>query len=128
VTGSHILEGLGIALDIVTKHLGHGVAGIAVLLFELTIPGPPNATPEEVLPSLGQKFVDTLNSMEIDSGELFIGVGVDEQSSGCELQFSRLFKTIDQARQAADAMGRPHRVVARWQLNASGNFEIVEAS
>jgi hypothetical protein len=126
--GSHVLEGLGIAVDFLSKHIGHGVAGIAVLLFELTIPGPPPTTPEDVLPSLGQKFVDALNSMGIDSGDLFIVVGVDMQATGCELEFSRLFKTIDQARQAADAMGRPHRAIAHWQLNASGNFEIVEAS
>jgi len=128
VTGSHVLEGLGIAFDFLMKHLGHGVAGIAVLLFELTIPGPPDATPEEVLPSLGQKFVETLNSMGIDSGDLFVAVGVDTEARGCELRFSRLFKTIDQARAAADAMGRPHRVIAHWQLNASGSFEIIEAS
>jgi hypothetical protein len=128
VLGSHILEGLGIAADFLAKHIGRGVAGIAVLLFELTIPGPPSTTPEDVLPLLGQKFVEALNSMGIDSGDLFIAVGVDMQATGCELRFSRLFKTIDQARTAADGMGRPHHAIAQWQLNASGNFEIVETS
>jgi hypothetical protein len=128
VIGSHLLEGLGIAADFLASHIGHGVAGIAVLLFELTIPGPPPTAPEDVLPALGQKFVENLNAMGIDSGDLFVAVGVDMQVTGCELKFSPLFKTIDQARNAADAMGRPHHVIAHWQLNASGSFEIVEAS
>jgi hypothetical protein len=41
---------------------------------------------------------------------------------------SSAFKTLDLARQTTDAMGRSHRAIAHWQLDASGSFEIVEAS
>jgi hypothetical protein len=128
VHGLDVLEVIGISVDFLASHIGHGVAGIAVLLFELTIPGPPAPTPEDVLPSLGQKFVSALSSMGIDSGDLFVAAGVDMQAAGCEFKFSNLFKTLDQARESADAMGRPHRAIAHWQLDASGSFEIVEAS
>lgn len=128
VHGIDALEGLGIVIDFIGPHVAHGFVGLAVLLFEFTIPDRPNLTPEEVLPSLGQKFQDTLNSMGIDSGDLFVAVGIDPDAAECELKFSSLFKTIDQARQAADDMGRPHRAIAHWQLNASGSFEIAEAS
>ena len=78
VTRSLILEGIGIAAaDLVMKHLGHGVAGATVLLSELTIPVPPNAIPEEVLPSFGQELVDAVNGIRIDLGDLFIAVGID---------------------------------------------------
>ena len=127
--GVHVVEGIAVAGDFLLAHIAHGFAGLAVLLFELAIPGgPPPATPEDVMPSLGRRFVDALNGMGIDSGDLFIAVGVDMQVVGCELLFSSLFKTIDQARQAADAMARPNHVIAHWRLEDSATFELVEAS
>jgi hypothetical protein len=126
VTGIHVIEVID-ALNELRTHLSHGLVSIAVLLFELSIPGPPPVSPEELLPTLGARFVATLGAMGIADGDLFIAVGVDMETAGCEFRFSPLFKSLDQARQAADAMGRPHRVIARWRLNASGSFELIEA-
>ena len=97
------------------------------MLIEVGIP-PFTPTPEEMFPSLTQKFTETLNSMGIDSGELFIGMGIDMEVANCEVYLTRIFKTADQARQAVAAMGRPNTAIAHWQLNACGNLDIIEVN
>jgi hypothetical protein len=126
--GGHIIE-LGMIIKDMwkLKHVAGGVAGAIILVIELGIP-PFTPTPEEMFPSLTQRFTETLDSMGIDSGELFIGMGIDMNVPNCEVQFTRVFKTADQARQAVAAMGRPNSAIAHWQLNASGNLDIIEVN
>jgi hypothetical protein len=128
VGGAHVFE-LGMALKDLSsmEHLAGGIGGLIVLFIELTIPDF-TPTPDEIMPTLAAKFTETLNSMGIDSGEVFIGVGIDMAAKGCEAKLTNLFKTADQARQAVNAMNRPNSAVAHWQLNASGNLEIIEAN
>jgi hypothetical protein len=113
--------------DAVKKKVAGGIAGAIILLIELGIP-PFTPRPDELFPSLTQKFTETLNSMGIDSGELFIGMGIDMSVTDCEVQLTRIFKTADQARQAVAAMARPNSAIAHWQLNASGNLDIIEVN
>jgi hypothetical protein len=119
---------LGMILkDAYKKKVAGGIAGAIILLIELGIP-PFTPTPDEMFPSLTQKFTETLNSMGLDSGELFIGMGIDMEVANCEVYLTRIFKTADQARQAVAAMGRPNTAIAHWQLNACGNLDIIEVN
>jgi hypothetical protein len=124
----HVFE-LGMAVkDLANvKHVAGGIAGLIVLFLEIGIPDF-TPTPDEIMPSLAEKFTETLNRMGIDSGEVFIGMDIDMGVTGCEVEFSNLFKTAEQARQAAAAMGRPNTAIAHWRLDASGNLEILEAN
>jgi hypothetical protein len=119
---------LGMILkDAYKKKVAGGIAGAIILLIELGIP-PFTPTPEEMFPSLTQKFTETLDSMGINSGELFIGMGVDMEVANCEVYLTRIFKNADQARQAVAAMGRPNTAIAHWQLNACGNLDVIEVN
>ena len=56
-------------------------------------------------------------------------VGIDyNNAEGCHFRFSRLLKSLDQAREAAAAMGRPSWVIARWRTDACGYIELIEAN
>jgi hypothetical protein len=126
--GGHIVE-LGMIIKDARrlKTLSGGIAGAIMLLIELGIP-PFTPTPDGIFQSLTQKFTETLNSMGIDSGELFIGMGIDMNVPNCEVQFTRIFTTSDQAQQAAAAMQRLNTAIAHWQLNASSNLDIIEVN
>jgi hypothetical protein len=113
-------------------HLGKlvaGLTGVTVAFIELACTLPVHAQPpEQVLPNLGQTLVDTLSLYGLDSIELFSAAGLDPTSSACEIAVSPMFKSLDEARQAAAAMGRKDWVIVSWRTDACSSFRVVESS
>lgn len=128
-----IFDGFDIAVDI--KHswsatrLGFALSSIIVALVELAVSLPVHVMePDQVLPGLGQEAIDSLAAYGLSSIELFCGVGSDPSAFDCELQLTRLFSRQDQARAAAEAMGRPAWFVVSWRTDQSNSFRVVESS
>jgi hypothetical protein len=123
------LEVLGSAVDVLGSHLGKGLAEIAVLLIELAVTLPVHfQEPEDVLPNIGDSMASRLALLGVGSCELFCAAGIDTEIAGCQLRLSSLFKSQDQARNAAIAMERKKWVVARWRTDASASFDLVDSS
>jgi hypothetical protein len=136
---AHVLEGADVTKDFIAallstakaaEHLAHGLAGGVVLLIELAVTLPHQyKTPEDVLPGLGEQFVNALADLGIQNTlDLYCAVGVDLKAAGQEFRFSPIFRSIDQARSAAGAMGRADWVIAHWRTNQCGSFELIDAS
>jgi len=136
---AHVLEGADVGKDVIAalfstakaaEHLAHGIAGGVVLLIELAITLPHQyKTPEDVLPGLGEQFVNALADLGIqDTLDLYCAVGIDLNAAGQQFRFSPIYRSIDQARSAAGTMGRADWVIARWSTNQCGGFELVDAS
>ena len=58
--------------------------------------------------------------------ELFLGGGVDFETQGCELQLTPVFRSLDAARNAAQAIGRRGRLVVSWRTDQSGGMTLVD--
>ncbi len=84
--------------------------------------------PELVLPKIGQGIVDQLAEAGAGSLQLFLGVGIDPGSEGCEFKLSPLFLSVDQARSAVKAIGRASWIIVSWRTDASGSFAMEEDS
>lgn len=130
---SHVINGLEIvhgtweALHL--SRLAAGLTGIAVSLIELACTLPVHMLPpEQVLPNLGQPIVETLSAYGVESLELFCAAGLDVTSHDCEILLSPMYKSLEQARRAAMAMGRDQWVVASWRTDASNSFRITQSS
>jgi len=127
IGAAHVMHGVWEARHL-TKLAG-GIAGIVVGLIELAISLPVHTLPpEQVLPDLAQPMVDALVSFGVPSMELFIGAGLDptDAAADCEIRVTPLFKSFDQAREAAIAMNRFQWVVASWRTDQSNSFRIVD--
>lgn len=128
IGGAHIVHGVWQARHL-TKLAG-GIAGIVAGVVELAIALPVHTLPpEQVLPDLAQPMIDALVSFGVESMELFIGAGLDptDAAADCEIRLTPLFKSFDQAREAAIAMNRFQWVVASWRTDQSNSFEIVDS-
>jgi hypothetical protein len=84
--------------------------------------------PEQAIDFLAQNFTATIQDMGRENCAFFIGAGIDLEREGCQLQMSPVFRTQDQARQAAVDMGRPVFFVGEWQANQCGNLVIVDGT
>jgi hypothetical protein len=126
VKGTHLFEFVTIGFDLAKRHILGAFAGALVLLLEFGIPQQSPIDPREGLASLGRRFQAALAVLGITDGDFFMAVGVDAAVAGCEIRFSHLFKSFDQAKQAALAMGRDETVVAHWQLAALGVLEVID--
>jgi hypothetical protein len=59
---------------------------------------------------------------------MFCAVGIVNSVAGCQLKFSPLFKSLDQATAAATALGRPQWLVAKWRTDQCGSLQIAATS
>jgi len=124
---AHVLHGAWDARHL--AQLAAGAAGIIVGLMELAIALPVHTLPpEELLPDIVQPLIDALVSLGAESMELFIGAGLDPTDAAvdCEIRLTPLFKSSDQAREAAIAMNRFQWVVASWRTDQSNSFRIID--
>jgi hypothetical protein len=132
--GVHLFEIGELAVDAIKLargigHLSHLGAGAFVAAFLLMIPAvPPPESPETALPRLVINVREQLSQLGLDSGTLCFGVGIEMNSSGCELLLTPIFRTLDSARQATIALNRPHWVLALWDTTMSSSFTLVENS
>jgi hypothetical protein len=84
--------------------------------------------PEQVLPGMGQPLINVLSGMGVDSMQLFCGAGLDATAADCEIRISPLFKSQDQARQAAVDMNRPAWAVVSWRTDQCASFQVVDSN
>lgn len=126
MTGVHVIEGLGLAkAAFIAKSLAHFTVEGLVATFLLLIPGPPLLDPVGEFSRIASEVQAQLQALNLISGALFLGAGIDESSEGCELLFVPLFKDLAQARAAVAELGRPQSVIVEWTAVMSG-FRIVE--
>jgi hypothetical protein len=84
--------------------------------------------PEEAVAKPAGRLADLLAGMGItDSMALFLGGGVDMSIGGCELKLTRVFRRLDDARAAAQQMGRPQFIVMSWRTDASGSLTLADS-
>ncbi|SEL89175.1 hypothetical protein SAMN05216359_12210 [Roseateles sp. YR242] len=82
-----------------------------------------------VRPTNYVEFANFLGSIaDPVSIELFVGGGVDENEEGRELQMTSVFKTLEEARQAVLALGRPKYIICSLRTDMSGGMRLVERS
>lgn len=109
--------------------LGFALSSIFVAAVVLAVSLPVGTIPpDQVLPRLGQKAIDTLGAYGLTSVELFCGGGVNPAALDCEIQLTILFSSQAQARAAAQAMRRPSWFVVSWRTDQSNSFRVVETS
>jgi hypothetical protein len=84
--------------------------------------------PEEAIDRISRDFFGTIESFGREDCAFYLGVGVDMYSRGCELQLTRLFRTQEQAHDAAIAIGRPVWFVGEWRANQCGTMTVIEGA
>ncbi|NJM76866.1 MAG: hypothetical protein HC852_15120 [Acaryochloridaceae cyanobacterium RU_4_10] len=125
INGLEIVHGVW---ELARVELAAGFLGIAVALFELAATLPHHVEdPELVLPRIGRELPEILDAYGLPSMELFWGVGLDALATDCEILLSPLFKSFDQAREAAITMERPIWLVASWRTDQSNSFRVVDS-
>lgn len=122
-------EGVMAITEAVTKGLVAGIGSAILAVVELCeAESFPATDPENAISRAAAQLADTLTSMGItDSMELFVGGGIDMNVAECELKLTPIFRTIERARQTAQAMGRPHFVVVGWRTDASGGVMLADS-
>jgi hypothetical protein len=106
--GVHIFEGVGTAVSLLAKHFASAGVEALVLAFTLIIPGPPLLSATDEFADKASAVHDRLVELGLAQRSLFLGAGIDEESSGCELLLTNVFTDIDTARSAGQAQQRPH--------------------
>jgi hypothetical protein len=123
-------EGVLTIVEIVKHGLVAGAGSFILFLVDLCL----GATvhfhdPGEGISSPAGQLADLIARMGIsDSMELFLGGGVDTNVAGCELKLTPVFRALDPARSAAQALGRPNFVVVGWRTDASGSLRLVDSN
>ena len=67
-----------------------------------------------------------LQGILTDSMELFLGGGVDFEAKACELKLTPVFRSLDDARRAAQEIGRREQLVVSWRTDQSGGVKVVD--
>ena len=82
----------------------------------------------EAVAAKASELAGVLTGMGItDSMELFLGGGVDTNVPGCELKLTPVFRGLDSARSAAQALGRLEFVVVSWRTDQSGGVKLADS-
>src|SRR5262245_7307259 len=85
--------------------------------------------PQERLTAKAAELQQQLTELGIgDSTQLFVGGGVDKGVVGCELKMTPVFPSLNSARSAVKAMGRPQWLVVSWRTDASGGVQVADFS
>ncbi|MGE3519930.1 MAG: hypothetical protein AB7J63_13345 [Vicinamibacterales bacterium] len=128
VHGAHLFELIGLGATALHgfKHFGAEAFAFAFLFL---IPGPPNLDPATKFATLEGLVRTLLVTLGLTRNSLFLAAGADQSVAGCQLLLTPIFTRLDDARSAAQALGRPHWFIARWDAHApvsGGGFQIVE--
>jgi hypothetical protein len=125
--GIDSLEVIDIVKDVLKTHIADAVGGAVVLIGELLITSVHHdQEPEDVVAVLGAGLKQLLSELGIeDSFEVFCGLGIDVDAEGCQIRLSPVFKSFEQARDAAVAMDRPECAVARWRSDVPGAVDLI---
>lgn len=128
MTGAHIFEVIGLIKA--AKHFAHFTCEGLVAVFLLAIPGPPPLSADIEFANIAASVRDRLLELGLAQNSLFLAAGIDEAIAGCELQFTPIFTNVDSARASAQALGRPHWVIAKWDADvpvSGGGFQVIES-
>jgi hypothetical protein len=110
------------------KSFGGLIFGVVTTLVDLSIALQTHFDdPEQALEHFAGRLQRLLAGMEITSSmELFLGAAVDLDVRGCELQVTRVFRDMQSAADAAEAIGRTGpRFVVSWRTDQSGGATVV---
>lgn len=125
-TGGDLLKGLYDAYKL--KNLGAGL--FAVILFAIDIGTSATAIPaaEPLIGDAASNLLANLDAAGVGSLEIFVGIGIDVNQPGCEFILSAVFPSLDQARTAAQSLGRPGWMTVSWRTDQSHSFRIIDAT
>jgi hypothetical protein len=84
--------------------------------------------PEEVIDGITEKFFGTIEALGHEDCNFFIGGAVDLEAAGCQLKLTPLFRTPEQAHDAAVSFGRPVFFVGEWHANQCGRMKLIEGT
>jgi hypothetical protein len=117
------------AFELVKLSAGAAFSG-ALLLLELavgleTFSDDPQIELTKRAAALSEALVDLGFTEPI---ECFLGAGVDLTAQGCELKMTPIFRHLDDARFAANDLGRPSWIIISWRNNQSGGAKMVASS
>jgi hypothetical protein len=115
--------------EVATKGLVAGLGSAILAIVELCIDSTVHFDDSsKAITGQASQLADVLARMGItDSMELYLGGGIDPDIAGCELKLTPVFRSLDGARSAAQALGRPQFVVARWRTDASGSVTLADS-
>lgn len=60
------------------------------------------------------------------SMELYFGGGIDYEAAGCQMQMTRIYKSVDSAQSEIQSMGRPAGILLSLRTDMSGGLRVVE--
>jgi hypothetical protein len=120
-------EGALLARTLWLKHLMGGVFEGIILLIEIGCSGHHFESPQQVLTDGAEQLIERMGEMGRGPSEFFVGAAQDTASEDCQLAISRLYRTVEQARDAVDAMGRNEWVVAKWRTDQCGGLTIIDS-
>lgn len=111
-----------------TRILGGIFSAGFMILLDIALAAHHFTPPEEAVDRISRDFFGTIESFGRPDCAFFLGVGVDMDAPGCQLQPTRLFRTQEQARDAAIAIGRTVWFVGEWHANQCGTMTVIEGA
>lgn len=124
------LEGAGFIADLVhgAKLASAAFSTIFMVALDIALATHHFTPPEKVIDGITQQFFGTIEALGRQDCAFFIGGAVDLEVTGCQLQLTPLFRTQEQAHNAAVAFGRTLFFVGEWHANQCGSMTLVEGA
>jgi hypothetical protein len=121
-------EAITIRRELIKRAFGGALFGTVLLLVDLAMALETHFDdPETAMSARATALQSLLTEMGItDSMELFLGGGVDFEETACELKLTRVFRSLNAARDAAQAIGRRSWVVVSWRTDQSGGMKLAD--
>jgi len=111
-----------------TKVLGGIFSAGFMTLLDIALAAHHFTDPQDAIDRISRDFFGTMESFGRRDCAFFLGVGVDLDSQGCELQLTPLFRTQAQAHDAAIAIGRTVWFVGEWHANQCGTMTVIDGA
>lgn len=124
------LEGAGFIADLVegAKLASAAFSTIFMAALDIALAAHHFTPPEEVIYGITQQFFGTIENLGRDDCAFYLGGAVDLNVAGCQLQLTRLFRTQEQAHDAAVGLGRTLWFVAEWHANQCGSMTLIDGT
>jgi hypothetical protein len=111
-----------------TKILGGIFSAGFMSLLDIALAAHQFTDPQDAINRISRDFFGTIESFGRPDCAFFLGVGVGMDSQGCELQLTSLFRTQQQAHDAAVAIGRTTWFVGQWHANQCGTMTVIDGA
>lgn len=111
-----------------TKILGGIFSAGFMTLLDIALAAHHFTDPDQAIDRITSDFFGTIQSFGRADCAFYLGVGVDLDAKGCELQLTPLFRTQQQAHDAAVAIGRTVWFVGEWHANQCGTMNVIDGA